>query len=75
MELGEEQGRKYRRHFGEHHLFIVVLFDTVYVVASVTVQERKTDACNKKWVTQPRWQSPFYRLPQKFSFLAEIQDF
>lgn len=75
MRLGEEQGRKYGRHFGEHHLFTSVVFEAVYIAASVAVQGSETDACNKKRVTRPKWQSPFYRHHQKFSFLAQIQDF
>lgn len=43
-----EQGRKYGRRFGEHHLFTWVVFEAVYIAASVTVQGSETDACKKK---------------------------
>ena len=46
--LGEEQGRKYGRHFGVHHLFTLVVFEAVYIAASVAVQGNETDTCNKK---------------------------
>lgn len=51
MGLGEEQGRKHGRLLGEHHFFTLVVFEAVYIAASVAVQGSETDACNKKRVT------------------------
>lgn len=45
--------RKYETHFREHHLFTLVVFEGVYIAASVTVQGSETGACNKKGSPDP----------------------
>lgn len=49
----KEWKKKHGRHFGEHHLFTLVVFEAVYIAASVTAQGSESGACNKKGSPDP----------------------